>query len=77
VAVIERDCSGSEPRPRALDSDGTAEALGLLTKLIEETFPIGLDEVRTDAVTPDADADHSGILAHLIRPSSQFVISRI
>ncbi len=77
LAVVESDCRESEPRPRALHSYGAAGALGRLTQLIEETSPIGLDEVQIDVTSPDAVADHTGILALLTRPSSQFLINPI
>jgi protein-L-isoaspartate(D-aspartate) O-methyltransferase len=76
LAVVESDCSGSEPRPRALHCHGAAGAVGRLIELIDETPPIGLDEVQIDVAPPDAVVDGAGVLARLSRPSSQFVISR-
>jgi protein-L-isoaspartate(D-aspartate) O-methyltransferase len=77
LAVVESDLRGPEPRPRALHAYGAAGALGRLAELMEQTPSIGLDEVQIDVAPPDAVADDTGVLARLIRPSSQFVISRI
>jgi protein-L-isoaspartate(D-aspartate) O-methyltransferase len=77
LAVVESDCSGSEPRPRAIHAYGAAGTLGRLTQLIEVTSPIGLDEVQIDVTPPDAVADDERLLARLSRPYSQFLISRI
>ena len=76
LAVIESDCRGSEPVPRALHAYGSGGA-GPAEELIEETPPIGLNEVQIDVVRPDAVVDDEGASARLIRPSNQFVISRI
>jgi hypothetical protein len=76
LAVVESDCSGSEPWPQALHAYGASGALDRLTKLIEETPPIGLDEVQIDIVAPGAADDDTSILARLIRPNAELLISR-
>ena len=77
LAVIESDCRGPEPLPRALHTYGAGGALSRLTRLMEETHPIGLDEVRIDAVQPDTVVDDERLLGRLSRPYSQFLISGI
>ena len=74
LAVIESDSRGPEPRPRALHAYGSTGALNRLTKLIEETPAIGLDEVQIDVVPPGASSDHTPVLARLIRPNAHFLI---
>jgi protein-L-isoaspartate(D-aspartate) O-methyltransferase len=76
LAVVESDCSGSEPWPQALHAYGAPGALDRLTKLIEETPPIGLDEVQIDIVAPGAADDDTSILARLIRPNAELFLSR-
>jgi hypothetical protein len=76
LAVIESDCRGPEPLPRALHAYGSAEALGRLIELLEETSPTVLDKVQIDVVAPGAASDGTGMLARLSRPNADFLISR-
>ena len=75
LALIESDCSASEPRPRALHAYGAAGALGRLPQLIEETPPIGLDDVEIEVVPRHEVAADKRVMARLSRPSADFLIS--
>lgn len=77
LAVIESDLLGSQPRLRALHAYGGAATRDRLTALTEETPPIGLDAVEIEVVPHSLVADDTAILARLIRPNGDFLISRI
>ena len=75
LAVVEADLGTSRSSPRALHVFGTNDALESLLALIEQLPPVHLAEVVIHARPPYAEADHERVLACLVRPNTQFLVT--